>query len=127
MRVKLLQKKNGVEFYYIPNIREFEKTKDISKLENWLSTKMTSSFEKELLNIAWRVALAKAYNLDILLLDEVDASSSIENSNRVFQEISNLGFSQLLIITHKPQVIDILKEKHKVTLYTVENGEFILS
>lgn len=89
---------------------------------------MASGFERELLSAAWRVALAKAYSLDILMLDEIDSAASVQASEKMFREIAALeGFEQLIVISHKPEVVDIVKsETDRVASYLVEDGTFTL-
>lgn len=119
MVVRLLQSRSGVEFFYSPNGMP-------ATIDDWTSTKMASGFEKELLATAWRVALARAYNLSILLLDEIDSAANPVSSEKMFRELANLqGFEQLIIITHKPEVVDILQQENvKAIAYNVVNGNF---
>lgn len=119
MVVRLFQARTGVEFYYSP-------TADISNPDDWMSTKMASGFEKEVLSAAWRVALARAYNLKILMLDEADSAASAFSSEKMFREIANLtGFDQLFVVTQKPEVVDILlQENDHVTSFYVKDGTF---
>ena len=121
MIVRLLQSKRGVDFFYSPKGEDTD-------IDEWMSTKMASGFERELLSAAWRIALAKAYSLDILMLDEVDSAASVQASEKMFREIAALeGFEQLLIISHKPEIVDIVKsETDRVASYVVEDGIFTL-
>lgn len=119
MIVRLFQARSGVEFQYSP-------TDIITSNEDWMSTKMSSGFEKELLAVAWRISLAQSYNLPILLLDEVDSAAFPSTSEKMFREIANLSdFKQLIIITQKLEIIDIFKQENDyVTSYLVEDGTF---
>jgi hypothetical protein len=119
MVVRLFQTRSGVEFFYSP-------TGEVADPESWTSTKMASGFERELLSVAWRVALARAYSLDALMLDEVDSAANMLSSEKMFREIANLvGFEQLFIVSHKPEVVDILlQENDRVTAYYASEGTF---
>lgn len=121
MVVRLLQNRSGVEFYYSP---KGENTNP----DEWMSTKMASGFERELLSAAWRVALAKAYSLSILMLDEIDSAASVGASEKMFRELATVeGFEQLFIISHKPEIVDIVRsETERVTAYHVAEGSFTL-
>lgn len=123
MRVKLYQNKKGVEFYYLPDVTEITESDDKA---NWISVHMASGMEKQALSTAWRVALAKAYNLSILLLDEVDSSASDESSDALFRAlVQNTMFSQLLIITHKKDVRDaVTNMASNSCVYLAKKGEF---
>ncbi len=66
------------------------------------SAKMCSGFENSAITIAFRLALADAYNLPILLLDEIDSDASLENSLRLFELILKSKVSQICVISHKP-------------------------
>jgi chromosome segregation ATPase len=119
MVVRLFQARSGVEFFYSP-------IGEVANPEDWTSTKMASGFERELLSAAWRVALARAYNLSALMLDEVDSAANTFSSEKMFREIANLvGFEQLFIVSHKPEVVDILlQENDRVTAYYASEGTF---
>lgn len=121
MVVRLLQNKRGVEFFYSPNGEDTD-------VDEWMSTKMASGFERELLSAAWRVALARAYSLDVLMLDEIDSAASVQASEKMFQELATLeGFEQMIIISHKPEIVEIVQaETDRVSSYLVENGTFTL-
>jgi DNA repair exonuclease SbcCD ATPase subunit len=118
IKVKLFQTKTGVEFFYSTDNKK-----------SWLSVKMASGFEEQLLSIAFKVTIAKLYNIDILILDEIDSSATSENSERLFKTLSELeGFSQIFLITQKHTVVEILKDNiDNVTNYVAENGQFILN
>jgi DNA repair exonuclease SbcCD ATPase subunit len=118
VEVRLDQTKKGVTFTYKP---------DKSKNSSWLSTKMASGFEKQLLAISWRVALAKAFGLKLLVLDEIDSSADIETSELMFETLISLEayFDQLLIISHKPNIVKLLVDSDvDVTVYEVSEGAF---
>lgn len=119
MVVRLFQARSGVEFFYSP-------IGEVANPEDWTSTKMASGFERELLSAAWRVALARAYSLSALMLDEVDSAANTFSSEKMFREIANLiGFEQLFIVSHKPEVVDILlQENDRVTAYYASEGTF---
>jgi DNA repair exonuclease SbcCD ATPase subunit len=121
MQVRLFQNKRGVEFFYSPKGASV-------KMEEWMTTRMASGFERELLAMAWRVALAQAYNLTLLMLDEIDSAAAVGTSEKMFRELANLpSFKQLFIITHKPEIVDILtQESDKVASYFVDKGTFTL-
>lgn len=119
MVVRLFQSRSGVEFFYSPK----GTPEDIN---DWISTKMSSGFERELLSVAWRVALARAYKLQILLLDEIDSAANPVSSERMYKELANIsGFKQLIIISHKAEIVDVFQqETSNVALYLVNNGNF---
>jgi DNA repair exonuclease SbcCD ATPase subunit len=121
MIVRLFQNKRGVEFFYSPKGASI-------KMDEWMTTRMASGFERELLAMAWRVALAKAFGLTTLILDEIDSAASTAASEKMFRELANVsGFEQLFIITHKPEIVDILvQESDKVSSYYVSDGTFTL-
>ena len=123
MRVKLYQNKKGVEFYYLPDITETPPTGDKT---SWLSVHMASGMEKQALALAWRVALARAYNIGILLLDEVDSAASEESSQSVFTSLlENDYFSQLFIISHKTDVKNsIISLAKNPCVYMAKKGVF---
>lgn len=106
MEIRLFQNKKGVEFFYTI---EREDTIVFDK-ENLINIKMASGFEKALLSIAFKISLCKAYGLRFAFFDEIDQSSTDENSETLFKTITSNGFfDQVFIITHKPVVRDAIK------------------
>jgi len=123
MMVKLYQSKAGVNFFYTTD--RF-KTGSDAKKDDLLNVKMASGFQKELLSIAFKVALCKAYNLSTLILDECDKAASDSASELLFETLLNENnFNQLLIITHKPSVKEmILAISPNYKIFTPNNGVF---
>ena len=118
MKVKLSQNRGGVDFYYTAN----------SSDDEWLSVKMASGAEAAILSLAWRVAIAKLYGVTTLLLDEVDAEATDENSKYIYEFISTLTvFNQLLLISHRKEALrTVAALADNVTCYEVEHGVYTL-
>lgn len=118
MNVSLFQGRKGVEFYY-------SKANKTDKKE-LISAKMASGFERSILSISFKIALCRAYNLSLSILDEIDAFASDDNSEKVYSSLlENNIFSQLFIITHKPNTLETLKSySENLTVYHVEHGVF---
>ena len=119
MNISLFQGRRGVEFYY----SKTEKTDDKGKL---ISAKMASGFERSLLSISFKIALCKAYNLSLSILDEIDAFASDGNSEKIYSSLlENDIFNQLFIITHKPNTLETMRDYFdNLTVYHVEHGVF---
>jgi len=118
MAVRLLQKRGGVDFFYSP-------LEGVSE-DKWLSTKMASGFEKELLSIAWRVALARAYHLPILILDEIDSAANPAASEATYKTLARQEeFEQVFVISHKEEIANTLTlEAENVAVWLVDSGTF---
>lgn len=119
MNISLFQGRRGVEFYY----SKTEKTDDKRKL---ISAKMASGFERSILSISFKIALCKAYNLSLSILDEIDAFASDGNSEKIYSSLlENDIFNQLFIITHKPNTLETMRDYFDdLTVYHVEKGVF---
>jgi len=114
--VHLQQSKKGVEFLY--------RAKDEKE---WNPVSMLSGFEKALLNLGFKIAIAKAYGSTTILLDEPDAAASEESSERVFKTVTDVGgFEQMFVITHKAVAMDYLRD-NGARVYSVSAGEFSLA
>jgi len=120
VKIKLIQTKKGVDLYYTP-ISALS-----TEVSNWSSVKMASGFEQDLINVAFKIGLAKAYNLKVLILDEIDSASTESNSYKLFSLIAKISdFDNVIIITHKPEVQKILSdEQPSVICYRVEKGQY---
>jgi DNA repair exonuclease SbcCD ATPase subunit len=113
--IKLDQSKKGIEFLY-----------KASDEKEWKSVKMISGFEKDLLTLGFKTAVARAYGSDLLLLDEPDAAADEESSEQAFKNITGLtGFRQMFIISHKIGASQFLRD-NGARVYEVKNGEFTL-
>lgn len=120
MEIRLFQNKKGIEFFYT---KEQNYNKD-----DMSNAKMASGFEKDLLTLAFKVALCKLYCLPFAFFDEPDGHSSDGNAERLFKSLFTNGiFEQVFFISHKSGVRDIVKSNAEgVRTYYVEHGKFSL-
>ena len=86
------------------------------------SASLCSGFEKQLLSIAFRVALASITGIGFLILDEIDSDASEENSISLYSNLidSNL-FSQIILISHKNDTKEYLLNNYQTKL--IELGD----
>ena len=115
LKVKLLQSRTGVGFFY-----------SVDNSENWLNIAMASGAQRQVLQIANQIALAKMYNLQCIFLDEIDASCSDENASIIFEFIASLeDFSQVFFISHRKESLKIMKQlKDNIIFYDVQDGMY---
>jgi DNA repair ATPase RecN len=115
MSVKLQQNRTGVEFYYTPNV---------SEEDSWVSVKMASGAQVSILSLAWRISIARIYGITTLLLDEIDESSTEENSRLIYEFIASLTtFDQIFLISHKKEAIRAISAMaDNVVCYEVSEG-----
>lgn len=120
-RIRLLQSKRGVEFFYTT-----DPNNDMEDIKSLINSKMASGYERSVLGIAFKVALCRAYGLTFTALDEIDSAASDENSMKTFQSLINSNvFSQMIFITHKePTKEMIMTMSDDVIAYHVQNGVF---
>ncbi len=117
MKVRLSQNRGGVDFYYTASSSE----------DDWLSVKMASGAQAAILSLAWRVAIAKLYGITTLLLDEVDAESTDENSKLIYEFICSLDglFNQIILISHRKDALrTVASLADNVTCYEVSDGVY---
>jgi chromosome segregation ATPase len=120
LSTKLFQTKAGIEFQYCPRPPKSD--------DDWLSAKMASGFEKELLAVAWRVALAKSYKLPSLFFDEIDSAANPLKSETMFRKLAQeTDFNQLFIVSHSKVALNCMRaERDKVAHYEAAAGVFDL-
>ena len=120
-RLRLLQSKRGVEFFYTtdPNA-------DMTDLKKLINAKMASGYERSILGLAFKIALCRAYGLSFIALDEIDAAASEGNSVLTMESLINSNiFSQIFFITHKEATRDVIKSLcDSVVSYHVSKGVF---
>jgi chromosome segregation ATPase len=126
--VKLFFNKKGVEFYFTEDRNNLKpKAETEIEKEDLITIKLASGFQKALLSTAFKIALCRAYQLPLLVLDESDATSTDENSENMFNTILNSDFfEQTIIITHKKIIRDlILSEVSDYRAYQVKKYKFL--
>ena len=120
--IRLFYSKKGIEFFYSTSgVIDEEADKD-----SMLPIKQASGFEKAILSICFKSVLCEAYDIPFVILDEVDAAASEENSRRFFDIVINGGlFQQSIIISHKIDIQDTIKGmSDSISSYMVAEGNF---
>lgn len=109
--VKIQENKNGIEIVYGP------KEADI---------KRASGSEKNLFNVALKMAFTKISGLGILILDEIDAYMSDEVSKATFsvikEYVDNGDLQQVFIITHHNDIKDMMIQEFGAKAFLVDDG-----
>lgn len=120
-RIRLLQSKRGVEFFYTVDANN-----DMEDVKTLINSKMASGYERSVLGIAFKVALCRAYGLTFAALDEIDSAASDDNSMKTFSSLINSNvFDQMIFITHKEPTKEMIRSlADDVTCYHVEGGVF---
>lgn len=103
-------------------------TKD-EKTGTWLDVKMSSGFERAVLNIAFKVTLANYYNISFFIGDEIDRASSDRDSINLFSVLlSQPQFEQIFLISHKKTLGSYLSDNFdsdEISIYEADNGQFV--
>ncbi len=114
--------------HYEISIEESKNALKISYGENKSDVKMSSGFEKQIFSFAYKYALGKLQNYEILFLDEVDSAASVSNSKKFYETIGKMEscFRQLFIITHKEEIKELLSNDYQASVYQVSQGSYEL-
>lgn len=120
-RIRLLQSKRGVEFFYTVDANN-----NMEDVKTLINSKMASGYERSVLGIAFKVALCRAYGLTFAALDEIDSAASDDNSMKTFSSLINSNvFDQMIFITHKEPTKEMIRSlADDVTCYHVDGGVF---
>lgn len=88
--------------------------------------KLSSGFEQQIFSFAWKYALGKIQNYGLLMLDEVDSAASVKNSEKFYNTLAKMDeyFRQVFVISHKPEIQELLSNDYQATVYSVENGVY---
>lgn len=88
--------------------------------------KMASGFEKSAFSLAYMYALGKIQAYGLLICDEGDATASDENSAKFYRMLgrSTDWLEQIMCITHKEEIKELLKNDFRAQVFMVENGEY---
>ncbi len=108
--VKVVENKGGIDVLY-------------GKRQT--SIEIASGFEKDLFNFGYKHAFSQIAGLGVLLLDEIDAFASDENSGKLFGIIGELRtlYKQIFIITHKTTVQEILQRDYHANVFEITDGK----
>lgn len=90
--------------------------------ERIYSASLCSGFEKQLLAMSFRVALASITKVGFIILDEIDSDASEYNSINLYSNLldSNL-FNQVICITHKEETKSVLMNNYSAKLIEMES------
>lgn len=122
--VKVEISKKGCEMFYTK-----DKKAQNEKLNKWLSIEMSSGFEKAVLNLAFKTALAEFYNIDLFVGDEIDKAASDEDSIKLIELIWSLqNYQQIFIISHNSVLKNYISDNIEGSvLYEAKLGKFTKS
>lgn len=112
--VTVKQDKNSISFFY----------SDGDGIESPCT--MASGAEKNILAIANRIALMKIQDLNIFILDEVDAELSCDNSINLFTQLFNQdNIEQFFLITHREETKEYLESLNDCEIFEIKDGELV--
>lgn len=88
--------------------------------------KLASGFEQQVFSFAWKYALGKIQNYNLLILDEVDSAASEENSEKFYSTLAKMEdcFKQIFVVTHKQDIKDMLSSDYGATVFHVAKGKY---
>jgi DNA repair exonuclease SbcCD ATPase subunit len=112
--VQLESTKKGVEFQYRPQ-----------PTDEFMNAKMASGFETAILTLAFKAAIASAYNSNLLVLDEPDKDADNDSSAAFFEALLSIngGFQQTILISHREEGVKLLKD-NGAKIFKVLQGTF---
>jgi DNA repair exonuclease SbcCD ATPase subunit len=119
--VRLESSKKGTDFFYT-------KTKSLPEnaTNKWITSRMSSGFERAALTMSFKYALCKMYGLSFILLDECDKNADDESSEKLFDAITGDSlFDQLFVVSHKRTLCQYLLDNvEDHIMYTAKRGAF---
>lgn len=88
--------------------------------------KMASGFEKSVFSLAYMYALGKIQSYGLLICDEGDAAASDENATRFYRTLGHSleWIDQIMCITHKEEIKELLRNDFHAQVFHVEKGEY---
>lgn len=104
--ITLNRDSKGIDFYY-------------SSFENNILTPvgLASGYEKQLLSVSFRMALANLHKFGIFIFDEIDSDSMEDNSLKLFKIILTQNYKQLFIATHKENTKEYLQSLQECSVF----------
>lgn len=88
--------------------------------------KGASGFEKSVFSLAYMYALGKIQNYGLLICDEGDSAASDANATKFYETLGRSldWIDQIMCITHKEEVKDLLRSDYHAQVFVVRNGEY---
>jgi len=88
---------------------------------------LASGYESALFSLAYKDALNRMQNLNLLILDEVDQNANDKNCIILYEHIGSLkkSYTQILLITHREIIKDLLINSYDASVYEVSNGQIV--
>jgi len=110
--IELVESRSSLRVLYGPNL---------------IDVKLASGFEQQIFSFAWKYALGKIQNYGLLILDEVDSAASAKNSEKLYHTLAKMYdfFKQVFVISHKPEIQELLSNDYDANVYYAEEGEYI--
>lgn len=93
--------------------------------EKETDVKLASGFERQVFSFAYKYALGRLQNYNILILDEIDSAASEDNSQLFYETIAKMNdmFEQIIIITHKSNTKELLCNDFSATVFEISSGK----
>ena len=101
----------GIDFFYSEDDELF------------IEVEAASGFEKEILAMAFRIALNELQNLGILFLDEIDSFASDDRSIQLFKTLFTENFNQLFFISHNSATKEFITNEYNALQLEIKQGE----
>lgn len=112
--VTLKDGKNGLSILYGPN------EEDVSE---------ASGGEKDVFNLALKVAFSQLSGLRMLMLDEVDKFHDVSTASTEFAIVHDLlqsgDIEQVFVVTHKDEIKDLLESDYDARVFELSAGEVV--
>ncbi len=103
----------GIDFFYSEDEKLF------------IEVEAASGFEKEILAMAFRIALNELQNLGILFLDEIDSFASDDRSKQLYETLFTENFNQLFFISHNEATKEFITNDYNALQLQIKEGEII--
>jgi DNA repair exonuclease SbcCD ATPase subunit len=86
---------------------------------------LASGYERQIFNLATKYAFGKIQDLKLLIVDEIDSQGDIDNSLKMYNLLGSLNdmYSQIFVISHKPDVQELLCSNYNAVNFEFYNGE----
>lgn len=91
--------------------------------------KTASGYERKVFSLAYKYAFGKGFGIESIILDEPDSQADTEYSKNLFYLLAELieegVYSQIMLVTHKDDLKQMLKSEHDISTVTFNQGEAI--
>lgn len=108
-KIEIQENRNSLEIVYGPRKARVDTT--------------ASGYERQVFSMAYKYAMERLRGIGMVILDEADSAAAEENSLTFYKILGGFPYEQIIAITHKPKVLELLEKEYRAKVFMVKDGK----